>query len=113
MLKNAKEMRKNYLKTVKRTAEDIIETIYTIEKENLWEAEMGEERTLDLVYLTYGDNNLPCDLSDVYQYLNSRIDERISSTKSVISALDEIFDIVCSGDEFWLFLLGYGEDEIE
>jgi hypothetical protein len=111
MLKNAKEMRKNYLKTVKQTAEDFIETILAIEKENLWELEL-EDGGCELLYLTYGTDEVPCDMKDVYDYMDHNGDERISTDKTVLNALEEIFTISWDASGFFIDLLGYKGEEI-
>jgi hypothetical protein len=46
--------------------------------------------------------------------MNDIVDERISTDKTVIEALEEIFTISVNNDEFFLNLLGYnGEMTID
>lgn len=113
MLKNAKEMRKNYIERVKEVAEDILNVIDCLESGNFWEAEMGDDYTIDILFLIEGSPEYEpgVDVTEVYEFLSTVIDGRISTTKTVIEALTEIFDIYCDPWAFELILKGYDADE--
>jgi hypothetical protein len=113
MLKNAKEMRKNYIERVKEVADDIINVIDCIEDGNLWEQEMGDDYTVDVLFLIEGSPEYEpgVDVTEVYDYLSKLVDSRISMTKPVIEALAEIFEINCDPWTFELILKGYEADE--
>jgi hypothetical protein len=113
MLKNAKEMRKNYIERVKEVADDIVNVIDCLESENCWEAEMGDDYTVDVLFLIEGSPEYEpgVDVTEVYDYLSVLVDSRISMTKPVIEALTEIFEINCDPWTFELILKGYEADE--
>jgi hypothetical protein len=113
MLKNAKEMRKNYIERVEEVAGDIINVIDCLESGNFWEAEMGDDYTLDVLFLIDGEpeHEFGVDITEVYDFLSTVIDDRVSATKTVIEALTEIFEIDCDPWSFELTLKGYNVDE--
>ena len=113
MLKNAKEMRKKYIERVEEVAGDIINVIDCLESENCWEAEMGDDYTIDVLFLIDGDpeHEMGVDITEVYDFLSTVIDSRISATKTVIEALTEVFEIDCDPWSFELTLKGYNVDE--
>ena len=113
MLKNAKEMRRKYLERVEKVADDIINVIDCLENGNFWEAEMGDDYTVDILFLIEGSPEYEpgVDVTEVYDYLSTWVDRRISTTKPVIEALEEIFEINCDPWTFELIMKGYNGEE--
>lgn len=115
MLKNAKEMRKKYLECVHNTTLELVEAIAFLEERDLWETEMSNDNTIDILSHAFGTDEAPCDLEDVYNCMNDIVDERFSADKSVVEALEEIFDIYYNSDDrcdFYLKLRGYNDGHI-
>lgn len=112
MLTNAKEMRRNYIERVKEVADDIINVINCLEEQDCWEGEMGEDYSLDVLFYIEGDEyEADVDITEVYDYLTTVIDNGISPTKSVIEALEEVFEIECDPWRFVLVMKGYEIEE--
>lgn len=112
MLKNAKEMRKEYLGCVHDTACELINALVFLEENDLWATEMSNDNTIDILSQVFGVDEAPCELEDVYNCMNDIVDERISTDKSVVEALEEIFDIYYSDNDrcdFYLKLRGYSD----
>lgn len=109
MLNNAKEMRRKYLERVEEVADDIVNVIDCLENGNFWETEMDDDYTVDILFLIEGSPEYEpgVDVTEVYDYLSTLVDSRISMTKPVIEALTEIFEINCDPWTFELTLRGY------
>ena len=109
MLQNAKELRKNYIERVEEVADDIINVIDNLENGNCWEVMLGDDNNIDILFLIEGSPEYDpmVDIVDVYNYLSSLVDNRISETKPVIEALEEIFEINYDPWNFELSLKGY------
>ena len=112
MLTNAKKMRENYIERVKKVADDIINVIADIEDEDIWADAMNDEGEVDVLYCIGGGTYEPgVYITEVYDYLTTIVDERISETKTVIEALEEVFDIDYDPWTFELILKGYDKNE--
>lgn len=114
MLNNAKEMRKNYIERVKEAADDIINVIDCLENENFWEIEMGEKGYIDILFCIDGTDDYAeengVDIEEVYEYLKTVVEPSISLNKTVIEALEEIFDIEYNSDTFDLYIKPYDSE---
>lgn len=114
MLNNAKEMRKNYIERVKEAADDIINVINCLEETNFWEAEMGEKGYVDILLYIDGTDDYAeekgVDIEEVYKYLETVVDPSISPKKTVIEALEEIFDIEYDSESFELYIKPYDSE---
>ncbi len=113
MLKNAKELRKQYQADVKKVADTVIANIQFIEAINGWENFLDDDLQLDLFDFARealeAGNDLPnfeIDVEEVYNYLTCVVDPEISKTLTVIEALEEVFEV----DEFLVITLKGLED---
>lgn len=112
MLKNAKAMKEQYEAMVEDMAQMIINAIIEMEKENLWHTELRDDHTIDLLYLVSGEDEhehwlegVNCD--DVYDFLDGTIYDEVDKEKTVIDALNEIFDINTGKSKFVLTLRAF------
>lgn len=112
MLKNAKVMKEQYESMVEDVAQLIVDAIIELEQENLWETELRDDHTIDLLYLVSGEDKhedwlegVDCD--DVYELLDGTVYDQIDEEKTVIDVLNEIFDIHTDKSEFVLTLRAF------
>lgn len=109
MLTKAKKMREEYLARVEDVANSIIDVINCLESEDgYWEMN-SDDYEWDLLFLIDGsdEHEFGVDITEVYDYLSDLTDPSISPTKTVIEALEEIFEIDCTPWDFTLTLKGY------
>lgn len=112
MLKNAMVMKEQYEAMVEDIAQSIISAILDLEQGDLWNAELRDDHTIDLLYLVSGEDEhedwlegVNCD--DVYELLDGTIYDEIDEEKTVIDVLNEVFDIHTDKSKFVLTLRAF------